>query len=151
MEASLTQIILILYITHKLNTMNLLKYPKRISKETNIGFVVIWLASPIYDILVHGFWDWRVEVGYLLCMILVYATMVWVIKKTVWDKRVKQQINDIIERQYNGYRGDKYKSLQQAHKNLRNVLGDDEFLLALQAYERANPKPIYKPININEL
>lgn len=79
--------------------MNLLKYPKRISKESNIGFVIIWIIPPIYDFFIHGYWDWRVWVGYLLFMLIVYAIMVWIVKKTIWDKNkwTKEDTKKAIE------------------------------------------------------
>lgn len=66
--------------------MNILKYCKRISKETNIGFIAIWVISPMYDLFVRGLWDWVTFIGYTLCMITVYFSMIFIIKVLVWDR-----------------------------------------------------------------
>lgn len=124
--------------------MSWLKYCKRVSKETNVGFVATWAISPIYDFIIHGIWDLRAFVGFTLCMITVYCLMVFITKVTIWDRRViKKQINEITERQYNGYIGDRYKSLHKAHTHLRKQIGDKRFLSFLQDQEKTNPKPIY--------
>lgn len=70
--------------------MNIFKYCKRISKESNISFFTIWVISPIYDFVIHGFWDWRVYIGYTLLMITVYGLSVLIIKTIVWDKQDKK-------------------------------------------------------------
>ena len=58
-------------------------------------------------------------------------------------KTIQQQINEIVERQYNGYRGNAMRLMGIAHKLLRQQIGDYLFLAYLEKQERDNPKPVY--------
>lgn len=58
---------------------------------------------------------------------------------------IRDQINEIIERRYNGYRGDKWTPLKLVHTNLRREIGSKKFLQFLLECEEANPKPEFKP------
>lgn len=47
-----------------------------------------------------------------------------------------KQINDIIERQFSGYKGNAYKKLEKLHRHMRRDIGDQRFLLFLKEQER---------------
>jgi hypothetical protein len=59
------------------------------------------------------------------------------------EKSINDQINEIIERQYNGYRGKKLSHLKFLHGVMRSAYGDQMFLAYLEKQERDNPKPVY--------
>lgn len=58
-------------------------------------------------------------------------------------KSIQQQIEEIEERQYNGYRGNAMRLVGVAHELLRDAIGDYLFLAYLEKQERDNPKPVY--------
>jgi hypothetical protein len=60
------------------------------------------------------------------------------------EKTTRQKINEIIERQYNGYRGNAMSLVGIAHTMLREAIGDYLFLAYLEKQERDNPKPVYQ-------
>lgn len=57
---------------------------------------------------------------------------------------VRQQIEDIIEIEFNGYRGSKYGPIKLVHNTLRSEIGNDSFLQFLKEATQKCPKPIYK-------
>lgn len=59
------------------------------------------------------------------------------------EKSINDQINEIVERQYNGYRGRLHKRLGLVHYEMRVLFGDTMFLSYLEKRERDNPKPVY--------
>lgn len=59
------------------------------------------------------------------------------------SKTIQQQIDEIIDRQYNGYRGDAMALVGIAHGILRDFVGDYLFLAYLEKQERDNPRPVY--------
>lgn len=59
------------------------------------------------------------------------------------QKTIHQQIEEIIERQYHGYRGNAMHLVGIAHKLLRQQIGDYLFLAYLEKQERDNPRPVY--------
>lgn len=63
------------------------------------------------------------------------------------EKTINEQINEIIERQYNGYRGRQWRSIHFSHWLLRGQVGDYVFLAFLEKQERDNPKPIFKQLD----
>jgi hypothetical protein len=58
-------------------------------------------------------------------------------------KTIKEEINEIVERQYNGYRGNAMRLVGIAHGLLHDAIGDYLFLAYLEKQERDNPKPVY--------
>lgn len=60
-----------------------------------------------------------------------------------YEPTIRQQINEIIERQYNGYRGNAMRLVGIAHALLHERIGDYLFLAYLEKQERDNPKPVY--------
>lgn len=59
---------------------------------------------------------------------------------------VRQQIEDIIEREFNGYRGTMYGPIKLVHNTLRQEMGNDLFLKFLKKAIAKIPKPQYKSI-----
>lgn len=59
------------------------------------------------------------------------------------QKTIQQQIEEIAERQYNGYRGNMFSLVGVWHGALRSSIGDYLFLAFLEKQERDNPKPVY--------
>lgn len=59
------------------------------------------------------------------------------------NNSIKEEIEEIIERQYNGYRGNAMRLVGVAHELLRDAIGDYLFLAYLEKQERDNPKPVY--------
>lgn len=59
------------------------------------------------------------------------------------QKSIQQQIIEIEERQYNGYRGNAMRLVGIMHECLRDAIGDFAFLKYLEKQERDNPRPVY--------
>lgn len=59
------------------------------------------------------------------------------------NKTTDRQIDEIVERYYNGYRGNAPRLVGIAHRILRQSIGDYLFLAYLEKQERDNPKPVY--------
>lgn len=57
---------------------------------------------------------------------------------------IRQQIEDIIEKEFNGYRGAKYGPIKLVHNTLRDEIGNDRFLQFLKDVIEKFPKPEYK-------
>jgi len=61
----------------------------------------------------------------------------------------QEQIEKIIENEYNNYQGKFYIRLKMIHSLIREKQGDEKFLKFLLDSKSKNPKPIYKiPENI---
>lgn len=65
----------------------MLKYCRRISKETNIAFVVMWAFPILEDLLFSKTFNPRIIPIWTIAIISSYMLMVFIVKKTIWDKR----------------------------------------------------------------
>ena len=59
-----------------------------------------------------------------------------------------QKINQIIEKNYNGYRGRVMWVFREQHRQMRKLFGDDKFLRFLEDLAILIPEPEYKPISL---
>lgn len=57
---------------------------------------------------------------------------------------MNNEIESIIERQFNGYRGKMMKPIEKAHNEIRLLGGDGEFLKFLREQEKNNPRPVFE-------
>jgi len=56
----------------------------------------------------------------------------------------QEKINKIHHEYYNNFNGSLLYVNKNLHSELRNFLGDDEYLIYLENIIKENPKPIYK-------
>ena len=57
------------------------------------------------------------------------------------------RIEQLLELQYNSFRGRKMQALKEVHKRLREYLGDEKYIAFLEKQFVENPMPKYIPIS----
>lgn len=65
--------------------MNILKYPKKVSKSSNICFSLLWVTC-LLIIFTSNPIDYRILLFLIIIIPGSYILMIWLCKKIVWDK-----------------------------------------------------------------